>query len=126
MRFPFSSGGGLVRACLPSNSSRQQKTRAPKDFGRGQVPHTNVLTFSRQGTLPTRPLARWLAPRATSSGRPAETTFLGRSPARTSQGQVRVPFPHSLRGNSLRFVTNCSHRFIHKLRASRSQEKNDF
>src|SRR5258706_16053119 len=74
----------VVRASLPSNSSQQQKARAPKNLGRGQVPHTNGLTFSRQLTLPTRPRAPWLAPRATSSGRPAETTFSGRSAARTN------------------------------------------
>src|SRR6266852_6845576 len=54
-------------AALP-NSSRQQKARAPKNLGSGQVPHTNGLTVSRQGTLPTRPRPPWLAPCATSSG----------------------------------------------------------
>src|SRR6266480_3701681 len=50
---------------------------ATKNFGRGQVPHTNGLTFSRQGTLPTRPLALWLVPRAISSGYPADKPFSG-------------------------------------------------
>src|SRR5229473_4126915 len=105
IHFPFSGGGGVVRASLPSNSSQQQKTRAPKNLGRGQVPNTNGLTVSRQWTLPTRPRAPWLAPRATSSGHPAGPPISGRSAARTNQGQVRVRCPHSSRGNSLRFVT---------------------
>src|SRR5258707_3112912 len=105
IHFSFSGGGGVVRTSLPSNSSQQQKTRAPKNLGRGQVPHTNGLTFSRQWTLPTRLLAPWLVPRATSSGHPAGPSISSRSAARTHLGQVRVRCPHSLRGNSLRFVT---------------------
>src|ERR1700704_5985243 len=62
---------GLSQAASLPNLSRQQKTRVPKNLGRGQVPHTNGLTFSCQSSLPTRPLALWLAPRATTSGHPA-------------------------------------------------------
>src|SRR5216683_2470545 len=97
------------RSCssvLPANSSRQQKTRAPNNLGGGQVPHTNGLTVSRQWTLPTRPRAPWLAPRATSSGPPAGPPISRRSAARTNLGQVRVRCPHSSRGDSLHHVTN--------------------
>src|SRR5947209_4156637 len=95
----------IVRTPSVSNSSRQQKTRAPNNLGGGQVPHTNGLTFSRQRTLPTRPLAPWLALRAKKLGHLAVGPFSGHTAAWTYQGQVRVRCPYSWGRDLLRYVT---------------------
>src|SRR5437660_1394128 len=78
----------IVRTASRSNSFRQQKTRATKNLGGGQVPHTNGLTFSRQGTLPTRLPAPWLAPGAKKSGHSAVGPFSGCTAAWTYRGQA--------------------------------------
>src|ERR1700757_5074377 len=95
----------MVGTASRSDSFRQQKTRAPENLGGGQVPHTNGLTFSRQRTLPTRPRAPGLAPRAKKSGPSAVEPFSGPTAARTYRGQVRVRCPYSWGRDLLRYVT---------------------
>ena len=67
------------------------------------MPHKNGLTFSRQRTLPTRPLPPWLAPRAKKSRQSAVEPFSGPTAARTYRGQVRVRCPYSWGRDLLRY-----------------------
>src|SRR6267143_2726235 len=103
---PSSRVSGRVRITSAPDFHRQQKTRAPKNLGGGQVPHTNGLTFSRQRTLPTRPPAPRLAPCAKKPGYAAVEPSSGRTAARTYQGQVRVRCSYSLGQVLLRYMTN--------------------